>query len=394
MKAKIVYASSRAHDAIWEGLNLFDINKKDNFIFSTSSDDQDPSVIIELTFPDSFSPDETLSLDVYNRNLISCAERVLGMSIFTSINMRDWRKHEIILNDDFVYLHNPLKIDLHQGERFILFSNNQSSDYFHLGGICISRSCSYYKRYAYEQGFYKFSNRFGYLSNAQRFQDIFALYNCGFEPQWFLEFGANDGISLSNSILLESLGWNGIIGEALNRLYLLAKYTRKCHVVEGALSEFSGLELEFYDQNLISSSVGYANLDQHGELRALGSLSKVKTIRIDEILSSYNSPKTIGFFSLDVEGAEVEVLKTFPFDRYFVKCAAIEHNHTLQEKVIDEIMEINGFEKVLTSFSAHDGFYINKKAQLIDWEQSDILSKRINPHIQELYAVIQKILGN
>jgi FkbM family methyltransferase len=395
MNAKILYASSSSHENLWKPLSLFNKNQGSDFIFSTSENDENPIVIIELEYPIDFSSDEQeLSLNLYNRNLSSCTERVIGLEISTSKNMYEWRKHSFTLGEEFIFEQAPLQISLSVYEKYLMISRKGGSGHFHIGGINLNKNCSANDEIFYDVGFYKFSKRYKYLSNSQVFQDIFALYNCGFQENYFLEFGANDGVALSNTILLESLGWNGIIGEALNRLYMIAKMSRQCEVVEGALAHESGVELQFYDQNLYSSAVSYSGDDMHAEKRKLGKLCKVQTVRIDELLEKYDAPNTIGFFSLDVEGAEVEVLETFPFDRYFVQCAAIEHNHTEQEVRIDRIMAENGFKRVLKVFSGHDGFYVNKKHVTPNWTQSEFLQKRPNFHIENLISKIDAIFKN
>src|SRR5690348_1609742 len=55
-------------------------------------------------------------------------------------------------------------------------------------------------------------------SRSQNFQDIFVLFVVGKHDGVFCEFGATDGISLSNSFFLESaLGWSGVLAEPARR---------------------------------------------------------------------------------------------------------------------------------------------------------------------------------
>ena len=64
---------------------------------------------------------------------------------------------------------------------------------------------------------------------------------------------------------------------------------------------------------------------------------------IDDNLVNKDGKIDIDFISLDVEGAEVEFLKCFPFDKYDVKVWSIEINKN--EGLIDELMLRNGFLK-------------------------------------------------
>ena len=50
----------------------------------------------------------------------------------------------------------------------------------------------------------------------------------------------------------------------------------------------------------------------------------VKTITVNQLLNSISAPKIINFFSLDVEGAELEVLDGFDFTEYRIQYLLIE----------------------------------------------------------------------
>ena len=56
------------------------------------------------------------------------------------------------------------------------------------------------------------------------------------------------------------------------------------------------------------------------------SLGADGALHLDDILARAAAPQFIHFMSLDVEGAELEALRAFPFDRYRVGAWTIEHN--------------------------------------------------------------------
>lgn len=346
------------------------------FIFSTAQHDKFPRVIIDLNLP---GDHQGITIEIWNRDLPQCRDRVLGLQVCTSKDFREWRSHSIPADHPFVYEEVPLLLDLSPRERFLMFEIQDADNHFHLGGINVSASCDYGKSLNYDCGFYRFAQCFGSISNSQRLQDLFAIYNCGFGCGYFLEFGVADGSTLSNTLLLELLGWQGIVGEALQSFYQKAKATRNCVVIEGALASESGKEIEFFESGLISSSVMHSASDMYADRRSAGKRVKTLTKRIDEILLDSNAPRDIDYFSLDVEGAELEVLKTFPFDSYRLRCATIEHNHTAQEAEIDQIMESNGFKRVLRQISGHDGFYVSRDCNGIDWSQSGFALLKKDP---------------
>jgi hypothetical protein len=49
-------------------------------------------------------------------------------------------------------------------------------------------------------------------------------------------------------------------------------------------------------------------------------------VTLGDILERANAPRFIHFVSLDIEGAELEALKGFPFDKYEIGVLAVEHN--------------------------------------------------------------------
>ena len=63
--------------------------------------------------------------------------------------------------------------------------------------------------------FYTFIFNNKNFSHSQLFQDLFVLYFSGMKKKGkYLEFGATNGIELSNSLLLEKeYGWNGVLAE-------------------------------------------------------------------------------------------------------------------------------------------------------------------------------------
>ena len=56
---------------------------------------------------------------------------------------------------------------------------------------------------------------------------------------------------------------------------------------------------------------------------------------------------TIDYFSLDVEGSELQVLKTIPFDKVDIKVLTVEFVHSAGgKKTLEEFLSQNGYLKV------------------------------------------------
>ena len=66
------------------------------------------------------------------------------------------------------------------------------------------------------------------------------------------------------------------------------------------------------------------------------------------------APKVIDYFSLDVEGAEENIIKNFPFNEYKILSMTIER----PTPKINEILKSN--ERLFVKNYKVDSFYINK----------------------------------
>ena len=84
---------------------------------------------------------------------------------------------------------------------------------------------------------------------------------------------------------------------------------------------------------------------------------ELTTVTLGNILQRANAPSFILFMSLDIEGAELEALRGFPFDRYKLGAMAIEHNNEEPKR-----SEIKEFLKDKGYIRAHswlqDDFYL------------------------------------
>ena len=97
----------------------------------------------------------------------------------------------------------------------------------------------------------KFIKSFDSLKNikSQLYQDVFASFIIGnkFEKT-FLEFGATDGLELSNSYMLEnSDSWKGVLSEPSPQWHELLKKNRKnTKIITKCIWSESGKKLDFF----------------------------------------------------------------------------------------------------------------------------------------------------
>jgi FkbM family methyltransferase len=175
-------------------------------------------------------------------------------------------------------------------------------------------------------------------SYSQYGQDTYAYNNFfkGKKNGKFLEIGADDGVTYSNTKFFEDLGWAGICIEPRPNAFELLTKNRKCICENIALDNKEG-EVEFlsihgYGKGLSGIVDNYET--KHWN-RANGQetknskkeIIKVKTHLLHNILENHNM-NDIDFCSLDVEGSEMNILQTIDFNKTNIRVFTIENNYS------------------------------------------------------------------
>lgn len=146
---------------------------------------------------------------------------------------------------------------------------------------------------------------------------------------FFVEVGASDGVEYSNTYYMEKvLGWKGICIEPHPDLYQKLSQNRECHLSNALVYEKAGESLSFQLNGMLS---GIVNESSGGMMRKwTGPNIRKTTTTLDAVLKEFKAPKVIDYLSLDVEGNEYNILKTFPFGEYTFRCLTVEHNEPHQ----------------------------------------------------------------
>ncbi len=199
-------------------------------------------------------------------------------------------------------------------------------------------------------------------SKGEIFQDIFAaLARERQGPGFFVEFGATDGISGSNTWLLEKeLGWSGIVAEPGRGWQLSLARNRNCTIETDCVWSMTGEQLEFtqaQEAGFSTLSV-YADKDRHSSHRANGRRYLVQTVSLHDMLTRSNAPRSIDYVSIDTEGSEFDILSRFPFASWDISVLTIEHNFREDRAAMHSLMTANGFVRVLTELSKFDDWYV------------------------------------
>jgi FkbM family methyltransferase len=200
-------------------------------------------------------------------------------------------------------------------------------------------------------------------SKSQLRQDLFVLSELGFRRNgYFVEFGATNGIDLSNTYLLENdFSWNGILAEPARCWQTALRNNRSCRIETACVWRETGSVLSFNEIDIaeLSTIHSYGTTDLHSQTRHGGKTYDVKTISLVDLLDKYDAPRQIDYLSIDTEGSEYEILSSFDFDRYRFGVISCEHNYTPIREQIYSLLTGHGYVRKLEQVSKFDDWYVS-----------------------------------
>lgn len=199
-------------------------------------------------------------------------------------------------------------------------------------------------------------------SHSQLRQDLFVLSELNFKKNgFFVEFGAADGVLLSNTLLMEKeFGWRGILAEPAKCWHEELGSNRSSIIDHNCVWKDSQSTLLFneVERPELSTIDSYSNFDLHKKARKSGKGYEVPTISLNDLLRKYHAPKKIDYLSIDTEGSEFEILSHFDFSEYSFEVITCEHNFTpLREKLFD-LLSKNGYKRKYQKISKFDDWYV------------------------------------
>ena len=176
---------------------------------------------------------------------------------------------------------------------------------------------------------------------------------------FFLDSGASDGVQESNTQLLEeSFGWKGICIEPNATYFAALVKNRRCFCVNCCLYDregtvdfletancLGGIVSEYHPAHLQHAKATF-RVPEDLSGRPLAVQKAARTVR--SVLREYSAPPVIDYWSLDTEGSEFAILKSFPFDEYKVRVLTVEHNGFPVREQIRKFLEDRGYRRART----------------------------------------------
>jgi hypothetical protein len=160
---------------------------------------------------------------------------------------------------------------------------------------------------------------------------------------YYLDVGSADGVVISNTKLLDTLGWKGICIDP----FPTNMETRTCQIFRQPVSRESGKHVRFRAAGGVGGIEDNLNRYKAEDPVARAPVVDLVTITLDEILAQAKAPQYIDYMNLDIEGAEYDALMGLSLDRYTIASMTIEHNYeTAKREAIHALLAAKGYVRV------------------------------------------------
>jgi len=190
--------------------------------------------------------------------------------------------------------------------------------------------------------------------SAQVAQDIIAyLFFKGKTDGFYIDIGANDGISGSTTYWAEQVGWKGICIEPQKSTFERMKKVRNCALYNCAISNKTQENAEFISFPDKDTRSGLADSMSENHIEAAKQFSNmekknVSTKTFGDVMVDFPTVKFIDFLSIDTEGHEMQVLESIDFTKFKFGLITIE---TEDGSEVVKYVENNGYKKLMIAGS-------------------------------------------
>jgi FkbM family methyltransferase len=149
-------------------------------------------------------------------------------------------------------------------------------------------------------------------SQSQFRQELFALVMAkGKSNGYFVEFGACDGLYLSNTSVLEkTFDWRGILVEPSRAWHAALETARSATIDLRFVSAKTGKLVTFEE----AEDPGESTVVKGP--KTTRARYSVETVSLTDLLKEHQAPKNIDYLSIDSAGTEFDILNAFDFSNY------------------------------------------------------------------------------
>ena len=177
-----------------------------------------------------------------------------------------------------------------------------------------------------------------------------------FNNGYFVEIGAHDGVQNSNTLYYEKYKkWHGLLIEPSDYFnYLVKNRSKKNKFFNCGCSRFDSInetnlkgsgdfsvcvdlvDKKFFERSILKQTQSNFKIAE----------KKIKLRTLNSILIESKSPNIIDFFSLDVEGMELDVLKGIDFNFYNFKYLLVECANKERKEIILNFLKSKNYDQI------------------------------------------------
>jgi FkbM family methyltransferase len=159
----------------------------------------------------------------------------------------------------------------------------------------------------------------------------------------------------------KDFGWHGIVAEPARCWHAKLRANRSCAIDTSCVWRETGSTLQFseVEQFPALSTLGeFRDADSFRHERSHARSYPVTTVSLRDLLVRHGAPHDIDYLSIDTEGSELEILRSFNFDEYRIRIITCEHNYTPAREQIHALLREHGYQRKFESLSKYDDWYV------------------------------------
>lgn len=229
---------------------------------------------------------------------------------------------------------------------------------------------------------------------SQQGEDLFIFLNyinkqC--DDGVFIEMGACDGVRYSNTLFFQQqFSFTGILIEPVAEMYdMLIKNRKDCKCYKNVISNDNEPKKMIISKNGPVSGLKETMSESFLNHWHKNSIERVvESRKLSDILNE-NQITYVDFFSLDVEGGELDVLKSIDWNKvsFYIICIEMDNHNQTKNNACREILLNNGFKRVfkmcINEFWVNPSYFRKKK--LFDETKKQVFSGNMNDYGNHLF---------
>jgi FkbM family methyltransferase len=162
----------------------------------------------------------------------------------------------------------------------------------------------------------------------------------------FVEIGVLNGISDSNTAFFEfERNWTGLLVEANPQFARDVPLNRPNSKFKHCAAYSKKGSVSF---KVVEHTPGWSGIEQdfdpfHASRINKGGMSHYVTVPCDTLENLLADLHNIDYMSVDIEGAELAILKDFPFKQFDIRIIGVENN-VITDRRVEHVLFANGYQ--------------------------------------------------